>query len=138
MFMKFLFSMQMCVFCFFYSVSQKSIPKIKVELVTKHITNLASDTMKGRKVGTKGIELAAQYIETEFSKIGLTTFQGAKNFRQNFSKLGMELSNIIGVLEGTSKKEEWVVISAHYDHLGILKPVEGDSIANGADDDLLV
>ena len=133
--MKFLFSIQVCLFCFIYGFSQKSTPKIEVELVTKHITNLASDTMEGRKVGTKGIELAAQYIETEFSKIGLTRFQGAKNFRQNFSKLGMELSNIIGVLEGTSKKEEWVVISAHYDHLGILKPVEGDSIANGADDD---
>jgi len=33
------------------------------------------------------------------------------------------------------KKEEYVIFSGHYDHLGILKPVKGDSIANGADDD---
>lgn len=62
-------------------------------------------------------------------------FQGAKDYRQTFSKGGMELSNIIGVLEGSSKKKEWVVVSAHYDHLGILKAIKGDSIANGADDD---
>jgi Zn-dependent M28 family amino/carboxypeptidase len=109
--------------------------EIDSELVSKHLYTLASDEMQGRKVGTEGIELAAKYIESEFEKLGLTTFQGAKGYRQNFIKSNMKLSNIIGVLEGSSKKEEWVVISAHYDHLGILKSVAGDSIANGADDD---
>lgn len=108
---------------------------IDSELVKQHLYTLASDVMQGRKVGTPGIEMAAEYIETEFLKIGLKPFQGADDFRQDFEKEGMKLSNVIGVLEGTSKKEEWVVVSAHYDHLGILKPVAGDSIANGADDD---
>ena len=46
------------------------------------------------------------------------------------------LSNIIGVLPGKSLKNEYVVFSAHYDHLGIGKPDEkGDSIYNGANDD---
>ena len=110
-------------------------PKIDVDLITRHMNVLASDKMQGRKVGTEGIELAAQYIESEFEKIGLKKFQAAASYRQTFSKSGMQLSNIIGVLEGNSKKEDWVVVSAHYDHLGILKPVAGDSIANGADDD---
>jgi Peptidase family M28 len=46
------------------------------------------------------------------------------------------LANVIGVLPGKSKKDEYVVFSAHYDHLGIGKPDEkGDSIYNGANDD---
>ncbi len=46
----------------------------------------------------------------------------------------MDLFNIIGVLEGRSKKDEYVVVSAHYDHLG-LKSSGSDKIYNGADDD---
>jgi Zn-dependent M28 family amino/carboxypeptidase len=46
-----------------------------------------------------------------------------------------QISNVVGVLPGKKQKNENVVFSAHYDHIGILKPVDGDSIANGADDD---
>ncbi len=45
------------------------------------------------------------------------------------------LFNVAGMLKGKSRPDEIVVFSAHYDHLGIVKPLEGDSIANGADDD---
>ncbi|RYY21623.1 MAG: M20/M25/M40 family metallo-hydrolase [Cytophagaceae bacterium] len=47
------------------------------------------------------------------------------------------LRNIVGVLPGQDPKRasEYVVFSGHYDHLGVLPPVAGDSIANGADDD---
>lgn len=44
-------------------------------------------------------------------------------------------SNVLGYLEGTDKKEEVVVITAHYDHIGKMKSGEGDLINNGADDD---
>jgi Zn-dependent M28 family amino/carboxypeptidase len=47
----------------------------------------------------------------------------------------MKLANVIGILPGKSKKDEYVVFSGHYDHLGIRKPVDGDSIYNGANDD---
>ena len=46
-----------------------------------------------------------------------------------------KLTNVVGVLEGKTLKDEMVVFSGHYDHLGIQSPTEGDSIANGADDD---
>lgn len=46
-----------------------------------------------------------------------------------------KLANVVGVLPGRSKKAEQVIFSAHYDHLGIGRPVEGDSIYNGANDD---
>ena len=45
------------------------------------------------------------------------------------------MANVVGVLPGRSKKEEQVIFSAHYDHLGIGRPVAGDSIYNGANDD---
>jgi hypothetical protein len=47
----------------------------------------------------------------------------------------LPLFNVAGMLPGKSKEKELVLISAHYDHLGIVKSVDGDSIANGADDD---
>lgn len=45
------------------------------------------------------------------------------------------LFNVAAVIPGKSKADEFVVFSAHYDHIGILDPVGKDSIANGADDD---
>jgi Zn-dependent M28 family amino/carboxypeptidase len=109
--------------------------------VRKHLYTLASDEMEGRKPGTAGIEIAARYIENEFKKIGLSTFGDLKTYRQTFAfkdnstKENITSSNIIGVLEGSSKKEEYVIISAHYDHLGVKKSGVGDLIYNGANDD---
>ena len=45
-----------------------------------------------------------------------------------------QLHNVAGMIPG-KRPNEIVLFSAHYDHLGILTPVDGDSIANGADDD---
>lgn len=47
----------------------------------------------------------------------------------------LKSDNVLGYLEGTDKKDEVVVITAHYDHIGKLKEGEGDLINNGADDD---
>ena len=47
----------------------------------------------------------------------------------------MTMANVVGVLPSTEPTEESVVFSGHYDHIGIQQPIEGDSIANGADDD---
>jgi len=114
-------------------------PAIDSLLVKKHLYTLASDQMQGRKAGTPGIEKAASYIETEFKKIGLTFYDTLNSYRQTFtikSKEGnkdITTSNIIGLLQGKSKKEEYVIISAHYDHLGV-NGASGDSIFNGAND----
>jgi hypothetical protein len=45
------------------------------------------------------------------------------------------LYNIVGVIPGKSRSNEYVIFSGHYDHIGIITEVAGDSIANGADDD---
>ena len=46
-----------------------------------------------------------------------------------------KLANVVGILPGKSKKDEYVIFSGHYDHIGIGKAVDGDSIYNGANDD---
>jgi len=43
--------------------------------------------------------------------------------------------NVVGILPGKSKKNEYVVFSGHYDHIGVGRPLNGDSIYNGANDD---
>lgn len=43
--------------------------------------------------------------------------------------------NVLGYLEGTDKKDELLIITSHYDHIGISKSGTGDRINNGADDD---
>ncbi|MFB1039502.1 MAG: M28 family peptidase, partial [Polaribacter sp.] len=110
---------------------------IDSNMVRKHLYTLSADNMEGRQSGTPGIEKAAVYIEDEFKKIGLSTFGDLDSYRQTFtfknrkSKDDIISSNIIGVLEGKSKKDEYVIISAHYDHLGMKKSGAGDLIYNG-------
>lgn len=113
----------------------KEAVKIDSATVRKHLYTLASDEMEGRKPGTEGMEKATKYIEQEYKRIGLKTFDTLKTYRQNFTHNGIEMSNIIGVLEGKSKKDEYVIVSAHHDHLGMKESGEGDRIFNGANDD---
>lgn len=61
----------------------------------------------------------------------------SNSFRINYSGTvnKQKLFNVVGMLKGRSRPDEYVIFSAHYDHLGIIRPVGQDSIANGADDD---
>ena len=134
--------MKKLTFVFFVLVSvflnSQTINEISVK---KHLYTLANDSMQGRKAGSPGIEKAAKYIEQQFSEIGLKPFNNS-NFRQSFKHINrrsekkeeLDLFNIIGLLEGTSLKEEFVIISAHYDHLGQIEGGKGDLVFNGAND----
>lgn len=117
------------------SFAQNPLDLIQKEDVERVVRVLSADDMEGRRAFTPAIGRAADFIAEEFKTAGLSTFQG-DSYRQSFThKDGRELFNVVGMLKGKSKPDEIVVISAHYDHIGIIKPVEGDSIANGADDD---
>lgn len=76
-------------------------------------------------------------FKTNKSVIFLLTNSVPKNFtiEAKLEITEQKLANIIGVLPGKSKKNEYVIFSGHYDHLGVGKPVNGDSIYNGANDD---
>jgi len=131
------FSFLALLLFFFQTNSQE----INEKTVKQHLYTLANDSMQGRKAGSPGIEKAAKYIEQQFIKIGLRPFNNS-SFRQNFkhiNKIGeleetLDLFNIIGFIEGTTLKEEFVIISAHYDHLGQKTEGDGDLIYNGAND----
>ncbi|RZK50697.1 MAG: M20/M25/M40 family metallo-hydrolase [Pedobacter sp.] len=60
----------------------------------------------------------------------------ADNFEVNLTNSveKLELFNVGGIIPGKSKAKEYVIFSGHFDHMGIVKPKEGDSIMNGADD----
>ena len=47
----------------------------------------------------------------------------------------LKLRNVVAVLPGGARKDEYVMFSAHYDHIGVNLPVRGDAVNNGADDD---
>ena len=121
-----------------FFLNSQTINEISVK---KHLYTLANDSMQGRKAGSPGIEKAAKYIELQFSEIGLKPFENS-SFRQSFKHINrrsekkeeLDLFNIIGLLEGTSLKEEFVIISAHYDHLGQIEGGKGDLVFNGAND----
>ena len=107
---------------------------INKKLIDKHLITLSSDEMEGRRAGSNGIEKATQYIESEFERIGLSQYDTLNSFRQNFEFYGMSFNNVIGVLKGKSLSDEYVLVTAHYDHLGIKKEKQGDNIYNGAND----
>ena len=61
--------------------------------------------------------------------------QGKVVYKTSVDVKTIETENVLGFLEGTDKKDEVVVITAHYDHIGKKASGEGDLINNGADDD---
>jgi len=82
-----------------------------------HVQFLASADLKGRKPGTSGHRKAADYLTTELQKAGLTPLASLNGYRQTVSsELG---DNIIGIRPAArSVGSGWILIGAHYDHLG--------------------
>ncbi|NCP59831.1 MAG: M20/M25/M40 family metallo-hydrolase [Flavobacteriales bacterium] len=118
-----------------YSVnSQVENIQITVNQVKEHVEFLASDDLHGRNTGTEGIEKAAKYIENIFIKNNIKPY--FQTYRDSFNAKDVVGYNILGYIEGNDRKlkHEFVVLGAHYDHIGTGKLVDGDSIANGAND----
>ena len=154
--MKLLLVLPLCLL-YLITYAQKDLKVISLKETTRIETALASDNMEGRRAFTPGNEKAAAFIANEFDKIGLKkwndqnsylqTFQMVKKINANkrasysfdLSQEGEKvlLSNVVGILPGKSKPNEYVIFSGHFDHLGIssrnLK--DNDSIYNGANDD---
>lgn len=107
---------------------------IQKEEVKRIEATLSSDKMQGREIFKPGIDSASVFIEKEFKKIGLSYYDGLKNYRQEFITQGKKANNVIGILPGKSKPNEYVVFSAHYDHLGLGSSGD-DKVYNGANDD---
>jgi Zn-dependent M28 family amino/carboxypeptidase len=146
-YMKEFFVMGLCLIATSFLLAQTKIDDvINIKEVERIEKTLSSDEMRGRKIFTQDIDRAADFIAGEFKKIGLQDLQPATgqvgsdsvNYRQRFTVgtgYPRQLTNVVGVLPGKSRKDEYVIFSAHYDHLGVGKPMNGDSIYNGANDD---
>lgn len=107
---------------------------------------LASDTMQGRGSGSHDELLAATYLASQLREIGIQSAGDDGSYIQNVSgefnfyregKKQWTTRNVIGKLQGRDEKlkNQVILLTAHMDHLGVGKPVDGDNIYNGADDD---
>ena len=108
--------------------------QVAEENVIKTLSYLTSDELEGRNSGSEGIEKAAVYLENLLKANDIKPY--FKTYRDTLSNFDKPAFNIVGYIEGTDKKlkNEFVVIGAHYDHIGRIKAVNGDDIGNGAND----
>ena len=141
----------------FLTIAQENVKfaeTINVADLEKHLNILASDSLEGRETGKAGQKMAAAYIANHFKSIGISPYK-KETYYQKFKvkakkhickcedcdvgfvkqlfgkKKIIKGENVLGYIEGTDLKEELIIITAHYDHLG-----KHDSlIFNGADDD---
>ena len=141
----------------FFSFSQENIKysnTININDLYDHIEILSSDSLEGRETGKPGQKMAAHYIANHFKNIGIPAFKRNTYFQKFKVKSQRHVckcddcdltffkrifksnqtirgENVLGYIEGTDLKDELIIITAHYDHLG-----KHDSlIFNGADDD---
>ncbi len=130
----------------FSGFSQSDITDSEIK---NHILFLASEKNAGRYPGTKANRSVTRYIQQDFKKQGLASFE--KGYKQKFNarlrvKKGKKekplakTCNVVGYLEGNDPilKNEYIVLGAHYDHLGLGEPSSKSNKKNtiyyGADD----
>lgn len=102
----------------------------------KHLYIFASDEFEGRKTGEEGQKKAAKYLVDFYQSNNISATDGLNylqtihaNYFKGRSKNDSE--NVLAFIKGSEKPDEIIVISAHYDHVGI----NDGEIYNGADDD---
>ena len=156
-----IFASFVCVFLFLgivelsaQEVSKKGYACISENAACDIVSTLADDSFEGRAAGLRGGEMAAEYIVSQLKKYGVKPFAvsrycqefaTAKNQSNWISESDMPLDeliasgcetrtmkNVLACIPGKGKG--YVVVGAHYDHLGIGVAVDGDSCYNGADD----
>ena len=100
--------------------------------LVNHLKTLSSDQFSGRKINSKGNKQAQIYIRNSLSNSGVSPFQASyyHPFVKHKSFSQIKGTNIIGVVKGKKYPDKYIVLSAHFDHLG----VKGGVIYNGADD----
>ena len=109
------------------------------------INFLASDELQGREAGFHGSRVTSEYIVSLLQWMGVSPladsyFQLFDAYRKERQKKGrlevhqkLSMRNVLGMIPGKNTKE-YVIVGAHFDHLGIDPALDGDQIYNGADD----
>ena len=113
---------------------------ISADDLKKHLYIIAADSMEGRETGSAGQKKAGKYLISQYQQNQISFPKGASDFYQAVPASFLnkkrnnnlpDSENIWAFIEGSEKPEEVIVISAHYDHVGI----ENGDVYNGADDD---
>ena len=98
----------------------------------RDLQTLAADDMEGRLVGTPGSARARGFIVKRFKEAGIEPLGASYEHPFTFQSGSGERSgvNVLGVIRGRRDPNRYIVVTAHYDHLG----VRGGQVFNGADD----
>lgn len=104
------------------------------EQLIERLKIISSDEFEGRRTGENGNAMARTYIIEEFKKLNAQAFGGKYEHKFNFEARGKtyDAVNVLASFKGTENPDEYIVVSAHYDHLGLGNNGE---VYNGADDD---
>lgn len=132
------------------ATASSAIDDLSADQYLHHVRYLASDVMGGRANGSDALNTAADYIAARFRTVGLTPAGDNGTFFQRFELTAAppdirgsrpQARNVVAALAGRDPtlRDEWVVIGAHYDHLGLgergsLAPSARGQIHHGADD----
>ena len=114
---------------------EKTADLFDADALLERVRYLSLDSLEGRQTGTKGNLIAREYVINQFKKYDIAPL--LEDYTQPFSfegrrdKKTYEGANVLGVIKGTEHAEKYIVISAHYDHVG----VRDGKVYNGADDD---
>jgi hypothetical protein len=118
----------------------KYIKSITATDLKTHLTIVASDEMEGRETGSAGQKKAGNYLIDQYKSNKIPFPKGATEYYQRIPAAYLnekknenlaDSENIWAYIEGSEKPNEVIVISAHYDHVGM----KNGEVYNGADDD---
>ena len=128
-------------FAFQTSKAKRFAKTITEKELSEHLYTYASDEFEGRDTGAPGQKKAVEYIRNYYKSIGVEPGDLEGDYFQEMTltmrgRRGqkpktVETENVIAIIKGSEKPDEYVVITAHLDHVGI---TDGE-IYNGADDD---
>ena len=117
------------------AVPQGSAPQIRVDAaqIFGDVEKLAADDMEGRLVGSAGGQRAREYVAARLKQAGVVPI--GDRFERPFtftSRTGghSQGTNLVGAIRGTRDPDHYIVVTAHYDHIG----VRNGQVFNGADD----
>ena len=114
---------------------QAVLDRISENSLRGNLSFIASDLLEGRATPSRGLDLAAEYIAAQFRRAGLDPV-GDHDYFQTATLPNGTARNVAGLLRGSDPAlaDTYVILSAHYDHLG-MRPNGEDRIYNGANDD---
>ena len=134
----------------------KSINRVSAEAI---IGFLADDELQGREAGTGAARIAARYLAANLKEAGISPLYGDSYFQpfeacakerqqkgarwqvhpdsisllKKLTHRSLQMANVLGIIPG-KKTDEYVIVGAHFDHLGVDETLANDRIYNGADD----